>query len=438
MRCRVRLLLAVALSVGVLTGCASGATRHAMPLAQHPSPTSTPEATTPAVTLAYFRAGLGVVGVSGGCCGYEGAEPSKLWITTDMRHWRDVTPNGPASSSTFRGQHPVFSYASFIDDRSGWVTTWDPANIAVRIFRTAGGGRSWTSVSGGVQGAHPGAVAAVQPLSPTFAFKEHLEPTGPGMDLSVTHDGGRHWKVVYSGPPPRAHHEPLRGPFEMPMVFTTGTRGFGADGIPAADPGVTGQPNPGYLFTTDDGGRSWGRLDPPRPQESRRCPDADEYTSTVTCLDGLPVFGSQRIGVLPVVVREPRRAVVGFDTTDDGGAKWTKASSITVTMPRLRQSTYDAAYDFTTPLVSIASRNTWWVGVADGKRVTSFSTSDAGRVWRRARSLLPGTPDHLWAVGPKQAWMTIDVPADGPHERTTELFTTTDGGRTWRNATPGL
>ncbi|MGN6474024.1 MAG: hypothetical protein ACTHK4_10320, partial [Mycobacteriales bacterium] len=359
------------------------------------------------MTLAYFRHGIGVVGVSHGCCGYQGNRPSQLWLTTDMKHWRDVTPRD-ADHARFKADHPIFENAWFTDNRTGWVTTWDPGDVEVRIFRTADAGRTWTNVSGGDHTAHAGATLLVQPVSAGVAFKEQLEPTGPGMNLDVSHDDGRHWSTVYDGPPASYHGGPLPEPFMMPMVFTTEVHGFSADGLPSATDLSNLEPSPGYLFVTGNGGRSCTRQNPPRPSIGGSCPREGDSRGKVSCLDGLPTFTNSADGVLPLVTRRYRRVVIGFDVTRDGGSSWRLTSTLNIPLPSIARSP-DGGYDFTTPLVSMPSLTTWWVTVPRHDATASWWTSDSGRHWHHNAATLPGTPGALSATSGRSAWLTVDV-----------------------------
>lgn len=385
-----------------------------------PSPTSIPPvAKVPWPSLVYVRSGLELVGVSPLGAGYEGGKPSELYMSTDMVHWREVTPSQSQVSENC--SYPFFEHASFLNAFVGWVTSWNPATTSVTIYRTTNGGRSWTAIPGGAHSAHAGATIFVQLLSPRIAFKELLEPTGPGMSLAVTTDAGVTWRTVYRGPPPTRPGQPVKGPFELPIVFQDTRRGFGADGIPPPL-SATGE---GDLFATSDGGSTWVRESPPSPRTSHTCPRGVGLQSAPSCYFGLPFFRNSFDGVLPTEVVFGSTASVGFDVTTDGGSHW---------LFRAERSATDVApalYESRSPLVSVASDSSWWVvGWKDGN-ITTQVTADAGAHWRSGMTTLTDeVPASLSAVDASRALMTVEhITSEGTSERVVE---TVDGGRNWQ------
>jgi photosystem II stability/assembly factor-like uncharacterized protein len=128
--------------------------------------------------------------------------------------------------------------------------------------------------------------------------------------------------------------------------------------------------------------------------------------------------------LLPAVRQTRTSAVVTFDVSRNSGGTWSRTTSLHV--PTGRDSTY--------PLVSFASRRTWWVVSTAGGTVRSSTTVDGGRHWRAAEDELRGRVRAFFAVSASQAWMQVDVTvADGMAR---ELFVTHDGGRTWHRWTP--
>ncbi|HVB26661.1 MAG TPA: hypothetical protein VNE21_01975 [Mycobacteriales bacterium] len=373
--------------------------------------------------MAYLQHGVAVVGAAPMGSGWQDYRPSTLWLSTDLRRWRDVTPTA-ARQRTRGGDYPIFEQASFLTATTGWVTTWDPAGVGVTVYGTADGGRSWTVVTHGGHSANGGATELIQLLTGQLGFAETLEPTAPGMDVQTTTDGGRSWRTVYAGPPPRQDGQ-LVGPFEMPMVFLSASRGFSADAIPLADPILL--PGEADFFVTSDGGRHWRRESPPMARPRAGCPPSSNSGST-SCLYGLPTFSTPSDGVLPAEVITRTTAAVTFATTTDGGATWTLASTLRVTVP-VRAATvgYPARY----PLISAAAANTWWVLMAGPSGTTSRVTVDAGHAWSATPD--PSAPRSVVAfaaLDASHAWLTALVNSAGGSSRA--VYVTSDGGRSWQ------
>jgi photosystem II stability/assembly factor-like uncharacterized protein len=339
-------------------------------------------------------------------------------MSTDMVHWRDVTPAG-SGWSRLGGDHPFFESASFIDAATGWVTSWDPGTIAVRIWRTSNGGRSWSSVSGGAHNASAGSTTWVQLLSRRFAVRETVEPNGPNMSLATSHESGRRWQVVYNGPQ-AAEGQAAPGPFGMPIEFVTQHIAIATPGDPPAEASAPG-PGGSLVFRSVDGGRTWSAQHP--AGTGPRCAQPDMPLAATRCAAALPSRYGHSL-LLPVVRQTRTSAVVTFDVSRNSGGTWSRTTSLHV--PTGRDSTY--------PLVSFASRRTWWVVSTAGGTVRSSTTVDGGRHWRAAEDELRGRVRAFFAVSASQAWMQVDVTvADGMAR---ELFVTHDGGRTWHRWTP--
>ena len=425
---------ALALLCPVLAAaCAGSPARVPSPSAQSSSgPASTPSASSPSastgrpravpdVTLAYFRPWLGLVGLSPDCCGNQGTGRSRLWLTTDMRHWRDVTPPG-SGQSRFPGDHPFFQDASFLNPTTGWVSTWDVGNLGITAYRISDGGRHWTALAAGERGVHAGSAARFQLLSPTTAYRQQLDPAGPVVELSVTHDAGVHWRTTYDGWTHHKRGHPF-GPFERPVIFLSESRGFSGDVVSLADYPYDAT---GRLFETSDGGRTWTSSRPPLAGGGCR------QTTGDSCVLALPTFFDASDGILPGAHRRGARTTISFDRTTDAGATWVTASSIT--LPDDAAGSPPCAV--TCALASVDSASDWWVLSRGNGRYETWGTTDAGVHWSHHRSTarLPGHVVSLWGVSPTAAWAVTEVRTRAGTTR--RLVRTDDGGSTWREVTP--
>ena len=227
-----------------------------------------PVASGPQVTLAYVGPGVGVVGV--GTAG--GAPvPSRLYLTEDFAHWRDVTPPQEAVNAEF----PAFEDTFFLDAVRGWVTTFNPARAEVVIYRTVDGGRHWAKLATTDHTVNAGAATRLQFLTASMGYMETLEPTGPVAQLSDTADGGAHWTL-------------RNGTQALPLAdvrfidpahaIATGPHCPSLDG-PAA-----------RIASSSDGGRSWATS--LLPQEYADFP-------METCV-GEPFIGGARRASIPI------------------------------------------------------------------------------------------------------------------------------------------
>ena len=376
------------------------------------------------VSVLYAQNGVVLVGVDPGCCGSQGAKPSMLWLSTDMTHWRDVTPPGSrelVNPGYFPGLYAGFDEASFLDPRTGWVTTWNGGNLGVIAYRTTDGGKTWSSVAISGHGDHGGDADWIQLLTPTVAVDENVAATAPHFSLSITTDAGRSWRNVFDWPSPTNDSAPPPMPLEMPIFFVSPTRGFAAAGIPPAEGNVSGD-----LFTTSDGGVHWARLETPS-MRTGACPTVQTEPVTVRCLVSLPNFTRSR-GVLATEVINGAQATVGFDTTSDGGTSWQLKASVDVAVPVFHAGGYPMTnYAF----VGTPSMTTWWIASYSADGVTTRVTSDGGSHWSDVTSRgFDGTPNALDAVDATHALLTtVVIGADGSTDR---VYSTSDAGRTWQ------
>jgi photosystem II stability/assembly factor-like uncharacterized protein len=371
------------------------------------------------VTLVYAQHGIALVGVSPIGGGDQGEQPSTLWLSTDLGHWRDVTP--PASRQPFEGNtYVTFDQASFLNPNTGWVTTWNNWNLAVTIYRTVDGGKSWTVAPvGSGHSDHAGDADWIQLVSPTLAFQEGIEATAPRMSLTVTTNAGASWREVYTGPS-TVGATPTPSAFEAPTLFISELRGFAATAIPPAE----GQIDQG-LFTTTDGGVSWTRVTPPLAPATTTCPS--DNLGTVECLFALPSFSDATHAVLASEVVDGAHATVGFDVTADGGSSWQLTTTVDVPLPLVSADSYPKSY----ALVATPSSRSWWIFSPNAHGVTTRTSADAGQHWSLVDSSdVLGAPFSVAALDATHALLETEIITS--NGGTTALYVTSDGGRSWK------
>jgi photosystem II stability/assembly factor-like uncharacterized protein len=375
-----------------------------------------PAASVPTVTMVDAEHGVAVVGLSP--LAYGNA-PSTLWISSDMIHWRDVTPPG-AHAFAWETVYATFDQASFLNSSTGWVTAWNAGDDALTAYRTTDSGGTWSAIGIGGHGDHAGDADWIQLLSPRVVLSEAVAATAPGMNLAITIDAGQSWRTTYTGPSPSTTNSPNPGPFELPMSFISATRGFAATAIPPAEPQVRGG-----LFATADGGTHWTQLTLPGI-DTAACAPPTSISSP--CLSTLPTFSDPTHAVLASEVITGTAATIRFDTSSDAGASWQQVGP-TIDVP-LRYVGADSYYQ-PDALVATPSARSWWVVSDDGTGLTSQVTTDAGKLWSTVKTPgVLGAPTRLEAIDESRALVeTMMTTSDGT---TNALYATNDSGRSWR------
>ena len=381
-------------------------------------------AATESTTLVYAQSGVAVVGVTSGGSGTQGTHPSKLYLSTDMVRWRDVTP--PQVAVQTNGTYAWFEHASFLNASVGWVTAWNPGTTYVTFYRTSDGGTTWSAIPGGGHSGNAGATTLIQLVSPTAAFREYLEPTAPSMSLQATTDAGQTWRTVYNGPSATTKSAALSGPFEIPITFADDRLGFGTEGsIPPTDPlGEASQPE---FFATRDGGATWTAESPPLPRNGAGCPaEIDGPDSPTTCVYSAPTFAGTDRAVVAGAVFTGTSATINFDDTADSGEHWTQRSQRSVLLDRPPQ-TGDGLYIVDYPLVALPSTTTWWLINWTTTSMTTQTTTSSGTHWAEATSTWAGQrPTNLQPLDATTAILTTTEAS------ATQLFTTTSNGQSWK------
>jgi photosystem II stability/assembly factor-like uncharacterized protein len=320
-----------------------------------------------------------------------------LFLYEDGR-WRNVTP------PTLRadGVNAIDDVA-FLDRRHGWVAAYNCATVAVYLYRTSDGGRSWQSLGKPTEHSCGGGPTFLSFIDDMHGWMEPVSPNGPVGELLGTSDGGRTWKHLASGPP--AQIRPPALPCLAPIRFVSRQVGWMA------------RCEDGRIFSTADGGRRWRSSSIP-------IPNASDARFDLPAFAGETGVVAATLGTRPVTAAEGRTRAVVFSVSHDGGRQWAVQSTREVARCPLTPY-YTALWP-----ASIANAHVWWI-VAGRSRPLVQVTADAGRRWRTgvARGLPSGTCSviSVSAANANDAWVVARQGRNG-----TALFQTRDGGRTWR------
>ncbi len=321
---------------------------------------------------------------------------ARLLATTSAGgRFSEIGPRLPGST--------VIDDVSFLDRDHGWLVGWSVDNVAVTVYRTHNGGRSWQGrvVTGHTQNA--GAVATVQFLSPRLGWLVSQEPTAPRARLYASSDGGASWRLVNSSLPEVA-----------PVVFAGADEAWQAGGVFSR-----------FLFHSVDGGRRWRRVRLPVPASER----------SARALYGLPVFFGRTI-LAPVTFLHRRAVHLAVYLSDDQGLDWKLAGTLKVAGGTAAGGNCAVAA-LAAPLpISLATARSWWVGVFRAGGWFAYRTANAGRSWQsnlvaHAKPSPYCPSSELQASDSRTAWFTFPA---GTRDR--ELYTTSDAGIHWQRLRP--
>jgi photosystem II stability/assembly factor-like uncharacterized protein len=318
----------------------------------------------------------------------------------DRGRWRNVTPPMLRADGI-----STIDDVAFLDPQHGWVAAYNCGKVAVYLYRTSDGGRSWQSF--GNVGYHScgGGPTFLSFVDERRGWMEPVSLNAPEGELFGTRDGGRTWRHLASGPPVQIQGPAL--PCLAPIRFVSPSTGW------------MGRCGDGGLFATTDGGRDWRRVNLRFVNSSRARFD-------------LPWFeGSSGVVAATLATGPPTEAAttkdVAFFATQNGGQAWSLRSVRPVAACPL--AAYVSADLWPT---AIASARVWWA-VAGRGHLTVQMTADAGRSWRTvsARGLPTGSCSviSVSAASAKVAWIVARVGGDS-----TALFETADGGSSWHRA----
>jgi photosystem II stability/assembly factor-like uncharacterized protein len=318
-----------------------------------------------------------------------------LFLYRDGR-WRNVTPPTLAADGI-----DAIDDVAFVDRRHGWVAGYSCATVAVHLYRTSDGGRSWQSLGTPTDHSCGGGPTYLSFIDHEHGWMEPVSPNAPAGELLGTSDGGRTWRQLASGPASQVRTRAL--PCLAPIRFVTPSTGWLA------------RCGDGRVYATRDGGRRWSLL-------RIRVPAGADARFDLPTFIGKNGVLAATIGTRPAPEDARSRKVV-FSVSRDGGAHWSVRSV------RALASCPLSPYSATLWPTSVVDARVWWI-VAGRSRPVVQVTSDAGRDWQTiAARGLPTRPCSVMSVSAanaRVAWVVAQ--SDGARSA---LFQTSDGGRSW-------
>ena len=371
---------------------------------------------------------------------YGDGYSDRVLRTTDGGHsWKVVTPPGVALSVG-----SVVKAGAFIDRDHAAVTVrrayigvydGDVGTSQLVTYRTADGGATWQI---GTPAAAPAVLgfqimtSFVDPLNGWLLYTDQKR----GDVLYRTNDGGMHWVLLATNPPPIGGSGAYC--FNWCRVqFASLTRGWIGSDNPAA--------NQSGLFVTGDGGRTWKPQSLPLGQVDLHCPCGQDLPHLVDDMHGFVTRAATDTNANSP--RQPVDRLVLF-ATDDGGASWTVRP-----LPGAGQMWIgfrDAEHGWV--VAAPASELPFFVGLSDARTLPLplYVTSDGGRTWTPVPTKQPlqssaGLLTDLYFVDDTTAfgWVFHSecVPSSenaarcgGPTSPpdTGTLLRSDDGGQTWK------
>ncbi|HEX6560060.1 MAG TPA: hypothetical protein VF021_11375, partial [Longimicrobiales bacterium] len=145
---------------------------------------------------------------------WAGTDDGKLWITRDDGgNWTDLTPSLPAAA---RGQWIARIEPGHADANVAYmaVEAYRLGNYAPLVYRTADGGRSWTSIAANLPDSDPVRVIREDPKNPNVLY------AGTETNLWLSTDRGAHWQR-FGGLPTVPVHDIVVQPRANDLVIAT-------------------------------------------------------------------------------------------------------------------------------------------------------------------------------------------------------------------------
>jgi len=348
---------------------------------------------------------------------------SRVYLSHDLRHWRNITPPLRPSPG---GCPYTWASASFVSPTDGWLLANNGADASTILRHTLNGGRTWVTEPGGVTGSASGG-ESIDFVNSRLGFRQQFaDGSNDPFVLQRTRDGGSSWTNVVRAPVTNNGCEFLTD------VFSSASIGFAA--LPSGEGGAGVSLSASYVWRTLDGGVHWSKLELPRPPA---------IGPKVSDLYFQPAFFG-REGTLAVDYAVGSHQDVVFYRSRDYGLHWSLVRGRTFLMSlKAPVSIHDGASDVACTFqssvtgsvlsVDLFSPVSWWIvrpgSRGDATEVTSYKGNGYSFT---TTSDLPATTHGvtLDAVNSNEALITVGS------GQTSSVYATTNGGTKWLKVVP--
>ena len=347
---------------------------------------------------------------------------SRVYISSDLSHWRNITP--PVRSSP-GGCPYTWASASFVSPTDGWLLAIDGADVSTILRHTVNGGRTWVSDPGGETGSAGGGESIDFVNSKLGWRQQFADGSNQPFVLQRTTDGGSSWTSVVRAPVKDNGCEFLTD------VFANASIGFAA--VPSGGVGAGVSLSTPYVWRTLDGGIHWSKMTLPRP------PSLGPGVSAVYFQPAF--FG--RSGSLAVDYAAGSHQDLALYRSTDYGLHWSFARGRPFLMSvkgsiSIHYGSPNFACDFqstvSAPAVSVdlfSPASSWIIRPGPRSDTMELKLLPNGYT-STTTSQLPATTHGVTpkAINSNDALVTVGS------GQSSSVYATTDGGATWAKVVP--
>lgn len=348
---------------------------------------------------------------------------SRVYISSDLRHWRTITPPLRPRPG---GCLYTWASASFVTPSDGWLLANNPADANTILRHTVNGGRTWVAEPDGETGSAGGG-ESIDFVNAHLGWRQQIaNGSNRPFVLQRTVDGGSSWTNVVRAPVKNNGCEFLTD------VFANDSIGFAA--LPSGEVGAGASLSTPYVWRTLDGGVHWSRMTVPRP------PPLEPSASAVYFQPAF--FGHD--GSLAVDYAVGSHQDLAFYRSTDYGLHWTFVRGRPFLMSvkgsiSIRYRYPSAACNFQSTIsgspvsVDLFNPVSWWMIRPGAKSDTTEVKSYKGDGYSSiSTSSLPATTRGvtLSALSTNDALVTVGS------GQSSSVYATTDGGTRWIKVVP--